>query len=264
MEQRGEENMELSGWKRTVPYQNSWLKKRERGRERKGDKGTGIRNVDGRGIGRWNERKRGKGRAVQLHLTSVIRTMDRWSRRNASIRELTVDLSLPFSSIDVAHRRMQLDPNLNFFLPFRSSAIFETKRNQRGRWLSKLCVTNYRGEGEGREREKEGTEETRNLAGGFHHRRDGTRRLQDVSDLSIFSTRSTMNDPVSEPLLGQTWIIILTSGVKFARCNLQIFDGVLRRNLGRETRHKERRFECREITRIFYAESLSSKELSSK
>lgn len=116
--------------------------------------------------------------------------------------------SRPFSSF-LFHRRcsstyatrskLEFLPSVSVFRHIRNETkstgplIIETVRDKLSR----------RGGGE-REREKEGTEETRNLAGGFHHRRDGTRRLQDVSDLSIFSTRSTMNDPVSEPLLGQT------------------------------------------------------------
>lgn len=141
--------------------------------------------------------------------------MDRWMITKES-RELTVDFSI-FSSIDVVHRprtppSMQPDPILNSFhsvSTFRHNFIIKRFAILRDRLSSKRRRIEtvwqiIEERGEGKRREGREAEETRNLAGGFHHRRDGTRRLQDVSDLSIFSTRSTMNVPVSEPLLGQT------------------------------------------------------------
>lgn len=182
-----------------------------------------------------------------MHVTrSFERWIDaRWSRRNASIRELTLDLSLLPSTllIDVG-RSMQPGPRVNSST-HPSVSIFRHIRNETvcdingaAYYRNRVWQIIERREREGRVRGGG------NLVGGFHHRRDGTRRLQDVSDLSIFSTRSTMNVPVSEPLLGQTWIIILTSGVKLpdaiCRYSTVFYGGIS--DVRRVTSGEERRF----------------------
>lgn len=98
-------------------------KERQRERERKGDKGTGIRNVDGRGIGRWNERKRGKGRAVQLHLMSF----ERWIAKECVDSRIN---SRPFSSF-LFHRRCSSTYATRSKLEFLPSvSVFRHIRNE--------------------------------------------------------------------------------------------------------------------------------------
>lgn len=125
MEQGGEENMELSGWKRTVPYQNSRLKKRkEKGR----DKGIGIRNVDGRGIGRWNERRgeideERKGAKLQGHSNDG--SMDDHegiTRINSGLFDLLFHRPTLFIDLEP----LQVCNPIQYWIPstpFRSSAI---------------------------------------------------------------------------------------------------------------------------------------------
>lgn len=127
--------MELSGWKRTVPYQNSRLKKRKREREKEME----IReDTKCRRKRNWLLQRRGtideERRGVSGACYTIIRTMN----RRAMIAEERVDSRIntrPFSpSIDVAHRRRpkHATRSKSEFLPpipsFRSFAIFVTKR----------------------------------------------------------------------------------------------------------------------------------------
>lgn len=171
--------------------------------------------------------------------------MNRWTRDDRERTQHSTFLSFhrrcSSTSAEACNPIQEWIPSL--IPPFRSFAIFVTKRFAilTGPLIIETVCDKLSREERGREGRVRGGG---NLVGGFHHRRDGTRRLQDVSDLSIFSTRSTMNVPVSEPLLGQTWIIILTSGVKLpdaiCRYSTVFYGGIS--DVRRVTSGEERRF----------------------
>lgn len=149
--------------KKTVPYQNSRQKDYKRKeREKRGDKRTGIRNEDGRRIGRWKERRKGGKRCSCIHLddgsTRNREGTRRIQARNTSIRELTIHFFtfLPFHFVAA----FDLAPYCNnAFAILTGPLIIET---------APLKRDELPGRGRGERRKRRG-----NLAGGFHHRRDG-------------------------------------------------------------------------------------------